>query len=293
MLEKIKINFKEKIMKIAISSESTIDLTKELLEKYEIHSIPFTILLGEEMGLDGDVSPREIFDFVEKTKVLPKTSAVNEEQFKSHFEKLLQSYDAVIHISLSSDMSSAYANAKSVSQSFKNVFVIDSKSLSTGIALLAIYAQKLAKIGLKPEEIVKKVEAKVPYVQASFVLKKLNYLYKGGRCSSLAYFGANLLGIKPQIIVKNGKMGSYHKYRGTMEKVVKDYCQDTLKEFNNPDLDVAFVTYTVATDEMIENAVNALKQAGFKNIYITTAGATISSHCGEYTLGILYINSKD
>lgn len=280
-------------MKIAISAESTIDMPKELLEKYDIHTVPFTILLGEDMALDGEIMPQEIFDYVEKTKVLPKTSAVNEEQYIEHFSKLLENYDAIIHFSLSSEISSAFSNAKKASEKFSNVFVIDSRSLSTGIALQAIYAQKLARLGVKVEEIVKKVEAKVPYTQASFVLKKLNYLYKGGRCSSLAYFGANLLGIKPQIIVKDGKMGSYHKYRGTMEKVVKEYCADTLKEFNTPDTDVAFVTYTIATDEMVNEAVSALKNAGFKTIYTTHAGATISSHCGEYCLGILYINNKD
>ena len=280
-------------MKIAISAESTIDMPKELLEKYDIHTVPFTILLGEEMAFDGEITPQKIFDYVDKTKVLPKTSAVNEEQYLEHFGKLLESYDAIIHISLSSEMSSAFSNAKKASEKFNNVYVIDSRSLSTGIALQAIYAQKLARLGVKVEEIVKKVEAKVPYTQASFVLKKLNYLYKGGRCSSLAYFGANILGLKPQIIVKNGKMGSYHKYRGTMEKVVREYCADTLKEFNTPDTDVAFVTYTIATDEMVNEAVTALKNAGFKTIYTTHAGATISSHCGEYCLGILYINSKD
>lgn len=280
-------------MKIAISAESTIDMPKELLEKYDIHTVPFTILLGEDMALDGEIMPQEIFDYVEKTKVLPKTSAVNEEQYIEHFSKLLENYDAIIHFSLSSEISSAFSNAKKASEKFSNVFVVDSRSLSTGIALQAIYAQKLARLGVKVEEIVKKVEAKVPYTQASFVLKKLNYLYKGGRCSSLAYFGANLLGIKPQIIVKDGKMGSYHKYRGTMEKVVKEYCADTLKEFNTPDTDVAFVTYTIATDEMVNEAVSALKNAGFKTIYTTHAGATISSHCGEYCLGILYINNKD
>lgn len=280
-------------MKIAISAESTIDMPKELLEKYDIHTVPFTILLGEEVALDGEITPQEIFDYVEKTKVLPKTSAVNEEQYIEHFSKLLENYDAIIHISLSSEMSSAFSNAKRASEKFSNVFVLDSRSLSTGIALQAIYAQKLARLGVKLEDIVKKVEAKIPYTQASFVLKKLNYLYKGGRCSSLAYFGANLLGLKPQIIVKNGKMGSHHKYRGTMEKVVKEYCADTLKEFNKPDTDVAFVTYTIATDEMVNEAVSALKNAGFKTIYTTHAGATISSHCGEYCLGILYINNKD
>jgi DegV family protein with EDD domain len=280
-------------MKIAISAESTIDMPKDLLEKYDIHTVPFTILLGDVAKLDGEISTQEIFDFVEITKNLPKTSAVNEEQFKEHFASLLKDYEAVIHFSLSSEMSSAYSNAVRASENFKNVYVIDSRSLSTGIALQAIYAQKLAKLGLKPEDIVEKSKARIPYVQASFVLKKLNYLHKGGRCSSLALFGANLLGLKPQIIVKDGKMGSYHKYRGPMPKVVKDYCEDTLKEFNNPDLDVAFITYSSATEEMIQVAYDALKNTGFKTIYKTTAGGTVSSHCGENTLGILYVNHRD
>mgnify|MGYP004507803339 CR=1 FL=1 len=280
-------------MKIAISAESAIDMPKELLEKYDIHVVPFTIILGEEQRLDGDIKPAEIFEFVEKTKQLPKTSAVNEEQFLEHFGSLLKDYDAVIHLSMSSELSSACSNAKKAAAKLGNVRVIDTRSLSTGIAVISIYAQKLVGMGLSLDEVVKKVEEKVPHIQISFVLKKLNYLYKGGRCSSLMYFGANLLGIKPQIIAKDGKLISHHKYRGTMEKVVADYCRDTLKEFNTPDKEVAFVTYTVASDEMVQNAVDALKNAGFKNIYLTHAGGTVSSHCGENTLGIIYLNSND
>lgn len=280
-------------MKIGISAESTIDLPKELLAEYDIHTVPFTILLGNEVKLDGKTDSKEIFEFVEKNKILPKTSAVNEEQFNEHFASLLNTYDAIIHFSIGSGFSCAYSNAQRSSQNFKNVYVVDTNSLSTGIALLAIYAKKLVDSGEKIENIVAKCNEKVPFVQASFVLKKLNYLYKGGRCSSLALFGANLLGIKPQIIVKNGKMGSHHKYRGTMEKVVKNYCEDTLKEFNTPDKDVAFITYTTASPEMVKNARDALENAGFKKIYETKAGGTISSHCGEDTLGILYINHQD
>lgn len=277
-------------MKIAISAESTIDLPKDLLKKYDIHTVPFSILLGDRLKLDGEIEPQEIFDFVTNTDILPKTSAVNEEQYIDHFSSLLSSYDAVIHFTLSSEMSSAYSNARIASEQFKDVYVIDSRSLSTGIALQAIYAKKLVDEGLSIYEILKRLASKIPFTQASFVLKKLNYLYKGGRCSSLAYFGANLLGIKPQIIVKDGKMKSHHKYRGNMTKVVREYCKDTLEEFNNPDKDVAFITWTVATDEMVETAEQALKNAGFKTIYKTHAGCTISSHCGEYCLGILYIN---
>lgn len=280
-------------MKIAISAESAIDMPKELLEQYDIHTVPFTIILGDEQKLDGDITPPEIFDFVEKTKQLPKTSAVNEQQFSAHFENLLKNYDAVIHFSISSELSSACQNAKKASEQFSNVRVIDTRSLSTGIAVIALYAQKLNKKGLTLDEICTKVEQKVPHIQISFVLKKLNYLYKGGRCSSLALLGANMLRLRPQIIAKDGKLTSHHKYRGTMENVVTNYCKDTLAEYNTPDKDVAFVTYTVASDEMVENAVSALKNAGFKTILKTNAGGTVSSHCGEYTLGIIYLNSPE
>ena len=130
----------------------------------------------------------------------------------------------------------------------------------------------------------------MPYVQASFELKRIDYLYKGGRCSALALFGANLLKIRPQILVKNGKMVSGKKYRGNYEHIVKNYCLDVLNEFDNPDLSVAFVTYTTASDEIVCFAEQALKDAGFKEVYKTRAGGTITSHCGEDCLGILYIN---
>ena len=277
-------------MKIAISTETTLDIPKEMQKEFDINVIPFTVILGDKSGYDGDITPEEIFKYVDETGVLPKTSAVNEYQYDKYFTKLLKNYDAVIHICLSSKISSACDNAKKVASLLKNVFVIDSQSLSTGIALLAIYARKLAEKGLQPEEIVEKVEARVPYVQASFVINSLNYLHKGGRCSGLARFSAALFRIKPQIILKDGKMMPQKKYHGRAEACVENYCKDTLEEFNNPDLSIAFVTHTLATDEMRKIAYDALKRRGFKKIYDTTAQATITSHCGPKTLGILFIN---
>ena len=277
-------------MKTVITAESTIDLPKELLEKYDLKTIPYMIILGDNEFKDGEIQPTEIFDFVDKNKILPKTSAINKEQYLEFFKQQLQSHDAVVHFCLSGGITSACQNAKDAAQELKNVYVVDTQSLSTGIALLAIYAKKLVDKGVDASEIYEKVIARTPNVQASFVLKKLEYLYKGGRCSALSYFGANIMHIRPQIILKNGKMGVHRKYRGNMDKVVAQYCKDTLEEFNNPDLEVVFVTYTTATPEMIEAAKNAVKARGFKTIYETKAGATISSHCGENTLGILYIN---
>lgn len=276
-------------MKIAISAESTIDLPKEILKKYNITTVPFTILLGEETVLDGEVPTETIFDYVDEHKVLPKTSAINEFQYEEYFANILKDADAVIHYTLSSDMSCAYTNAVKASKKFKNVYIVDSRSLSTGIALLAIKASKMANEGKSVEEIVKQTTKDTELVQASFVINKLDYLKKGGRCSSLALLGANLLKIRPQIVVRNGKMISGKKYRGDFNIVVKNYCADTLKEFSSYDNSLAFVTYTTASAEAVNYADEALKNAGFKEIYHTRAGGTIASHCGPNTLGILFL----
>ena len=277
-------------MKIAISAESTIDMPKEMLKQYDIHTIPFTILLGDSAKLDGELNPKEIFEYVLTNKVLPKTSAVNEFQFSEYFKSLLEKYDGVIHISLSSEMSSSYSNACKVANELENVYVIDSRSLSTGIALQAIYANKLVNQGLEIEEIVNKVKLRIPSTQASFILSRLDYLYKGGRCNAIQLLGSNLLKLHPQIIVNDGKLDAHKKFRGNMSNVVFKYVDATLEEFNNPDLEEVFITYTTANYCVIEQIKNILKEKGFKNIHITTAGGTISSHCGEHCLGILYMN---
>ena len=278
-------------MKIAISAESTLDLSKELIKQYDVHVIPFTVLLGEDAYQDGDITSQDIFDYVDKTKILPRTCAINAFQYGEYFKGLLASgYDAIIHFSLSSEISAACSQAKEAASKMDNVFIVDSRSLSTGIALEVIYASKLVKKGLKPQEIVEKVSARIPYVQASFVIQTLEYLHKGGRCSGLARIGAVLLRIKPQIIVSDGKMAPAKKYFGRKSQTVASYCRDTLEQFANPDLSVAFVTHTLATPEMVAIAIDALRKRGFKTIYETTAGATITSHCGPQTLGILFIN---
>lgn len=280
-------------MRIAISAESTIDLPKELLEKYHIHTLPFTVLMGDTKALDGEISPEEIFAYVNKNKVLPKTSAVNTYQYEEHFNNLLKDYDYIIHFCLSSKISSAYANAFVVASDNPNIKIIDSESLSTGIALEAIYASTLVDQGMEFNDIVNHVLARVSHVQASFILERLDYLYMGGRCNALQLFGANLLKLHPQIIVQNGKMVVGKKYRGKMEANTLRYVLDTLDRFNNPDKELVFITYSTAKAETVEAIKTILKERGFRNIYVTRAGCTISSHCGDGCLGILYINDGD
>lgn len=282
-----------KKMKIAISTESTSDLSKTLLEENNIFVIRYPVLLGENVYSDGDnITPEQIFEFVDETGKLPKTSAINEFTFVDYFKNILdQGYDGIIHISLSSKISSTYKNATNGATKFDGkVKVIDSLSLSTGSGLLVLYASELAKQGLDLDTIYNKVSNRVKYVQTSFVVNTVEYLHKGGRCSGLAKFAANILRLKPQIIMENGEMHPGKKYRGRNSQIVENYCKDILEEYNNPDLSIAFVTHTVASDEMIEAAKKALIDRGFKKIIETTAGCTITSHCGPKTLGILFIN---
>lgn len=277
-------------MNIGISLDSTCDLSEELIKKYDFHIVPLSVTLGEKTYEDGKINTLEIFDYVSETGTLPKTSAVNEAAFVEFFTDLRKTYDAVIHFDISSEMSSTYQNAVEAAQKVGNIYVVDSRSLSTGISLLAIYAKELTQKYENPAAIADMVRVQTDKVQASFVIERLDYLFKGGRCSALAYFGANLLKLRPQIVVENGTMRPTHKYRGKMSKVVSDYCQNVLREFPNADKKICFITHSHATPEMVEAAREIVSAAGFENIYETIAGCTVSSHCGKNTLGILFMN---
>ncbi len=279
--------------KIAISLDSACDLSKELIEKYDFKIIPFGVNLGDKFFYDGEITPEEIFEYADNNKTLPKTNAVNEESFKEHFAKILNDYDAIIHFDISSEMSSAYQNAVNASKNFKNVYVVDSRTLSTAISLEAIYAKKLTETMDDPAKIVELVKKRIPAVQASFIIERLDYLYKGGRCSGLALLGANLLKIRPEIEVLNGNMKNTEKFRGKMADCVTKYCRATLEKYNHPDKSVIFITHSVADKELVDAAKAVVSEYGFENVYETTAGCTVSSHCGKNTLGILYINDAE
>ena len=279
--------------KIAISLDSACDLSKELIEKYDFKRIPFGVNLGDKFFYDGEIAPEEIFEYADNNKTLPKTNAVNEEAFKEHFAKILNDYDAIIHFDISSEMSSAYQNAVNASKNFKNVYVVDSRTLSTAISLEAIYAKKLTETMDDPAKIIELVKKRIPAVQASFIIERLDYLYKGGRCSGLALLGANLLKIRPEIEVLNGNMKNTEKFRGKMADCVTKYCRATLEKYNHPDKSVIFITHSVADKELVDAAKAVVSEYGFENVYETTAGCTVSSHCGKNTLGILYINDGE
>ena len=279
-------------MKIAISAESAIDLPKELLEKYKINTIPFTINFNDELVEDRFGISEEIFAFVEKTKKLPHTSAISPEQYRKYFDTLKKNFDAIIHISLSSGMSCTYNNAQIVAEEMENVFVLDSKSLSGGIALLAIKARQLIDENHSPEEIFKTLQDATSQLAVSAVIEKVNYLFKGGRCSALALLGANILKIKPQIVVNNGKTSLGKKYIGSLNKVADKYIKDLLEANPNPILDYAIITHTTPMPEVEAIITRALKERGFVNVHSILAGGTIASHCGPNCVGIMFFNNK-
>ncbi|MBQ8005208.1 MAG: DegV family protein, partial [Clostridia bacterium] len=201
--------------KILIASDSTTDLSDELKSKYGIITMPLSVTLGEKNYLDGvDIDPDSIYAHYEKTGQLPKTNAINITDFEDFFTKHTADGSKMVFFTISSEMSSTYANAKIASEKFENVYVVDTKNLSTGGGLLLIYAAELASLGRSAAEIAKECEETAMRVDASFIVDDLEFLHKGGRCSALAAFGANLLQLKPCIVVEGGKMGVGKKYRG-------------------------------------------------------------------------------
>ena len=282
-------------MKIALSCESTVDLPNNMLSENDVHVMPYTIVFGDEEVQDGEGIAQRVFDYFDQTKCLAKTTAINEMQYTEYFESLLKDYDAVLHITLSSKISSTYGNAlkASVSIGQDKVRVVDSLSLSTGIALQVLFARELINEGLSLEEIASRVENRRKDDQTSFVLSKLNYMHKGGRCSGMAYFGANLLKIKPEIVMKDGSMAVGKKYMGSLSKALSAYCDALLQKYPNADRKNVFITYSSAEEQDVLMIEEKLQKFGFKNIYKTTAGGTICCHCGPGCLGVLFYSAEE
>ena len=278
-------------MNIKITSDSTCDLSKELLEKHNIALFPLTVIKDNQAYTDGiTITTDEIFAHVAAGGDLCTTTAGSMGEYLELFEKYAGNYDAVIHISLSSELSSSYQNACLAANELSNVVVIDSRNLSTGQGLVVLKACELANSASSVEEISEILTEFTSRVEASFLLDQLGYMVKGGRCSAVAALGANLLGLKPCIEVKNGKMGVVKKYRGTYAKCLSAYVKDRIANRMDLDKTTLFVTHTPISDECLKAVEAAVKEhADFENIYWTKAGCTISCHCGPGTLGVLFV----
>lgn len=278
-------------MNIKVLSDSTCDLPQEVLEKYNITMIPLSVIKDGKQFTDGvDITPADIFNHVASGGDLCSTAALNIGEYTDVFAKYAKEYDGVIHVNISAEFSSCYQNACLAAEEFDNVRVIDSRNLSTGQGLVVLKACELAKEYEDLDALADALRAFTDKVEASFLLDRLEYMVKGGRCSATAALGANLLNLKPCIEVKNGKMSVVKKYRGNYAKCLATYVKDRLANRGDVDKGTLFVTRTPVTDECF----NAVKEAvdaynDFETTYWNEAGCTVSCHCGPGTLGVLFV----
>ena len=278
--------------KVKITTDSASDLN-DLFGQRDIGEFPLYVMLSDKQYLDDvDIKPTMIFDYYDKTGKLPQTAARSIEDFYDYFKSFTDQGMSVVHIAISSQISSTYDYATAAAKRLDDVFVIDGRSLSSGTGLLALAAADLRDDGHDAQTIAKTIEARKSEVQASFMINTLDFLYKGGRCSGLASFFGKALSIKPSLQLVNGNITVARKYMGRFSKNILKYVDNTLEQYNSPDMKNVFITHTFAEPEVVESVRQRLIEFGFapENIHETTAGSTITAHCGKSTLGILYIN---
>lgn len=278
--------------KLVISSDTTCDLPQSIVDENEIALCPITILLGTEEHRDTiDVNANGVLEYVEKTNVLPKTSATSIYAYKEYFEKLLEENESVIHFCISSKASSCYSNATRAAEELKNVFVVDSYSLSSGQGIQVLKACDLLKEGKTAEEILAEIEANKDKSQISFVVDRLDFLYKGGRCSSVAMAASKVLKIHPAVAISDGALGVKKKYMGNMTRCLTQYVKDIAEENPNYDPKRCFITHSPSDKELVDLVIDSVKNLfKFDEVIDTIAGSTVTSHCGYNTIGVIFYN---
>lgn len=279
---------------VKIISDSTCDLSKELIEKYNIEIMPLHIVLGEEEYEDGkSITPDEIYRWSDTHATTPKTSAAGIDQVMEVYRPHLENGDEIVIFSISSDMSTTYNVMRMAAQELDaedKVCIIDSANLSTGEGLLVLEAAAMAQEGKTKEEIAAHIEDLKPRVRASFVVDTLTYLHRGGRCGGVAALAGGMLKLHPKIVVEAGKMRPEEKFRGKMSKVVMDYVKSMEEALKAADKKRVFITHSGSEPEIIDAVRSYLEELQvFDEILVTRAGCVVSSHCGPGTLGVLFI----
>lgn len=280
---------------IKIFVDSTADLSPELIEKYDLTVIPLYVTIGGKAYKDMyEISAKDIFDNYDKTKELPKTSAVSVTDYIEAFRPAVEEGFDIIHFTISSDFSACYQNACIAAEELGHVYPVDSRNLSTGIAQLTLLAAEMAAKGdMDAEHIAEYVRKVTERVDVSFIINNLEFLYRGGRCSGVAALGANLLKLKPCIEVVGGKMSVGKKYRGSFEKCAAEYVRDRIVGDDSIDLHRIFLTWSGCDRALIDSLKEDIKSyQNFEEVIDTEAGSTISGHCGPGCLGVLYIHKE-
>ena len=284
-------------MSVKIIADSTCDLSKDLLEKYDISVLPLHIVLGDKEYKDGlEISPDEIYEWSNANKEAPKTSAAAISDTIDIYSKYLKSYDEIICFSISGQMSTTVNVMRMAAEELDaedTIHIIDSENLSTGGGLLVIEAAIMAKEGKTANEIVETMNQLKPFVRASFIVDTLTFLHRGGRCSGVAALAGGALKLHPKIVVENGGMKPDKKYRGKMNSAILSYVKDLEPQIKNAKNDRVFITHSGCEEEIIQSVRQYLSELGhFEEILITRAGGVISSHCGPGTLGVLFIENN-
>ena len=277
---------------VIITADSTCDLSQDLLERFSVKTIPLTILLGEDSFYDGfDFTPQDMYRRYRADGTLPKTSAPSVQQFLDFFRPYVEAGCEVVHLDISSELSSSYSTACIAAAELEGVYPVDSRMLSSGVALLVIEAAECRDRGMEAKEIAEHVASLTDKVDTSFVLDTLEFMWKGGRCSGIAALGANLLHLKPGLEMSGGKLGVYKKYRGNINSVYKQYVAERLSGKNIRPGHI-FITDSGEVEESTLAELEALVRATIpvEEIHYAKAGCTIASHCGPKCLGILFIN---
>ena len=279
-------------MKVKIITDSTADLSPELVKQYDVSVVPLYVVMGDRISKDGvEATPEDIYCYVDETSKLPKTSAPNLNDFLSAFHNWRDQGYEIVHFNISADFSSSHATACIAAAEVGGVEAVDTRNLSTGSGLVVLHACEMANRGASAKEIAEECRTLTDRVEASFVVDSIDYLRMGGRCSSVAALGANLLKLKPCIEVLDGKMKSGKKYRGSIDKVIISYVTERLQNREDIDMHRIFITHTRCSTEVVNRVREKIKelQPGFEEILETTAGCTVTSHCGPGTLGVLFI----
>ncbi len=276
---------------VMITTDSTADLSAELLERFKIKTIPLTITLGQDSFRDGcDFTPDDLYRRYHEDGSLPKTAAPSIQELTDFFRSFTQEGYEIVHLDISAELSNIYNVARIAAEGLEGVYTVDSRMLSTGVGLLAIEAAECRDRGMSAAEIAAHLETLRDKVSSSFVLDTLEFMWKGGRCKGVTAFGANLMKIKPALRLTGGKIEVYKKYRGKIERVYRQYITEQLEEkkVRPPHI---FITESGEIDPAVIDDLLRLVQekTGCTEIHHTRAGCTISSHCGPKTLGILFI----
>lgn len=276
---------------VVITVDSTADLSPELLRRYDIRVIPLTITLGEDTFPDGKgFSSLDMYARYRLDGTLPKTSAPGVQEMLDFFTPLVEQGFEVVHLDISAELSNSFNAARLAAQELEGVYPVDSRQLSTGVALLAVEGAECRERGLGAAEIAARLESLTGKVSTSFVLDTLEFMWKGGRCTGVAALGANLLKLKPALEMREGKLVVYKKYRGTIAAVYRQYITERLKGAAVRPAHV-FITESGEVEPELIEELSALVRSltGCAEVHHTLAGCTISTHCGPKTLGVLFI----